>query len=260
MAEAAIAEHTPLARILEHENQYWTTIAQAEQREGFMLFHNRDLIPRIDPNHAGHFRAPAGSGPQIVRAIVSFYETLGATPAVYLDVLATPGDLIDHLLAAGFHEWASGASDLMLYTGPDQERPASVEVAIAATADERSEWATIMEEDASGPRSELLHRLYLRECSDPRITPYLARVDGAPAARGELFSSAGLGRVEAIRTAEAYRRRGLAAAIVRKAVYDSLAQNELTYIYAEPGGEAQRLYHRLGFRTVINNAIRLFIR
>ncbi len=29
----------------------------------------------------------------------------------------------------------------------------------------------------------------------------------------------------------------------------------LTYIYAEPGGSAQRLYHRLGFRTVATNLI-----
>jgi hypothetical protein len=33
-----------------------------------------------------------------------------------------------------------------------------------------------------------------------------------------------------------------------------------TSIYAEPGGDAQRLYTRLGFRTVAQNITRSFIR
>ena len=87
------------------------------------------------------------------------------------------------------------------------------------------------------------------------MTAYLARVDGIPASRAELFSSAGLGRVEAVRTLAAHRGRGLGSAVVRQAVRDSLGRDTLTYIYAEPGGSAQRLYHRLGFRTVATNLI-----
>ena len=107
---------------------------------------------------------------------------------------------------------------------------------------------------------QLLHRLYTTEISDPRMTAYLARVGGHPASRCELLSSKGLGRVEAVRTLAAYRRHGLAAAVVRQAVQDSLARgNEITYIYAEPSGQAQRLYERLGFRTVASKVIRGFI-
>ena len=41
---------------------------------------------------------------------------------------------------------------------------------------------------------------------------------------------------------------------------ESLARgNGLTYVYAEPDGAAQRLYDRLGFRTVARDAIRGFI-
>ena len=93
------------------------------------------------------------------------------------------------------------------------------------------------------------------------MTAYLAYWDGHPTARGHLFSADGLGRVEAIHTVAAYRGRGLAAAIVRRAVQDSLARgNALTYIYAEPDSAPQRLYTRLGFRVVATNAYRAFLR
>jgi predicted GNAT family acetyltransferase len=88
---------------------------------------------------------------------------------------------------------------------------------------------------------------------------YLIRVAGEPASRCQLFSYQGLGRIEAVRTRAAYQGRGLATAIIRRALNDSLQQNHITYIYAEPGSNAQRLYHRLGFRTVAQKAIRGFL-
>ena len=251
---------TPLARILAHEAVYWTCVAAAEPRAGWTLFHNASLAGRIDPNHAGDFRAEEGTGTTIVQEIVAYYRALGVPPAAYVDALATPSDLVPCLLEAGFREWAGATSDLMLYDGPDAERPSSHAVAVAHTEQDMADWAALVEEDADAETRRLLRRLYATEIADPRVTPYLARVDGRAAGRGTLFSSDGLGRVEAVRTAAPDRGRGLAAAVVRSAVQDSLARgNELTYVDAEPGGAAQRLYDRLGFRTVTTCAIWGFI-
>jgi predicted GNAT family acetyltransferase len=148
----------------------------------------------------------------------------------------------------------------LLYVGPDAERPASHPIRIVTTTQERSAWAAIHDEvdHASGQQVEAIHA---REIADPRVMAYLAYVDGQPAARGHLFSADGLGRVEAIHTRVTHRGRGLAAAIVRRAVLDSLTRgNGLTYIYAEPGSAAQRLYTRLGFRVVAPQASRGFLR
>jgi ribosomal protein S18 acetylase RimI-like enzyme len=252
---------TPLARVLAHENAYWTCIAAVEPRRGWVLFHNAALVGRIDPNHAGGFRAPEGTGAAIAREVVAFYEALGAPPAAFVDALATPRDLVPCLLGASFREWSSAASDLMLYVGPDAGRPASHDVAVVRTDRDAADWVAVIEEEADAETRRRLRRLYAAEIADPRVTAYLVRVDGHPAGRGELFSSEGLGRVEAVRTLATYRGRGLASAIVRQAARDSLARgNALTYIYAEPNGAAQRLYDRLGFRLVAANAIRVFIR
>ena len=249
---------TPLARILAHEAQYWTCVSQVERRDGWALFYNAALIPCLDPNHAGDFRAPEGTGEDIAWEIIGFYRGLGAVPLAYVDGLSTPTDLVGCLLRAGFRELPGWGSDLMLYVGPDEGLPSAHAVDVVRTDADRADWASIVEEDADADGRQLLHRLYEREIADPRITAYIARVDGLHVSRCHLFSSQGLGRVEAVRTLGAYRGRGLAAAVVRRAVLDSLDRGNLAYIYAEPGGAAQRLYARLGFRTVATNALRCF--
>ena len=206
MHSSPIPDHeTPLARILDHDAAYWTTIAEVEHRDGWSLFHNRELLPRVDPNHAGAFRAAEGTASAIVEAIIAFYSGYGAPPVAYVDCLATPRDLPDALIAAGFSEWPGASNDLLIYTGPDQARPAAVEVEVVDGDEDREAWAALVDEDADERARAILRHLYLREIGDPRITAYLARVDGKAVSRCELFSSDGLGRVEAVRTLERTR-------------------------------------------------------
>jgi ribosomal protein S18 acetylase RimI-like enzyme len=217
----------------------------------------------MDANHAGVFRAPAGSAEAIVAEVTSFYRAVGAPPAAYVDALATPADLPEALLRAGFNELSVdigyGKTDLMVYVGPDRERPSSLPVERADTQEGRVAWAAVAREDVTAEQQALLDRLHLAALDDLRVTGYLARADGQPAGRCLLFADDGLGRVESVRTLEAYQRRGAAGAAVRAAVAASLAAgNALTYLYAEQGGAAQRLYERLGFRTVARDVMRCF--
>jgi len=251
---------SPINRILDHETAYWTCTTTYEQRNGWKLFSNTSLPGRLYPNHAGDFRAPANSGPAIAQEIIAFYRALDATPVAFVDTLATPQDLIACLQKAGFQPWVDGDSDLMLYVGPDIEQPSVHATMRAQTPQDKGTWATISAAPENAPPDIMLQRLYLLEIADPRVTGYLARIDGRAVAACDLFSSDGLGRIEAVRTLPSYRRRGLAAAVIRHALADSLAQgNQLTYLFAEPGGDAQRLYTRLGFRTVAPNLIRGFL-
>lgn len=248
---------TPLALISQHETPYWACVSTVEARDGWVAFHNQQFIPRIDPNHAGEFRAQVGQSPAIVQEIIKFYQALGAVPAVYVDLLTTPEDLIFHLRQANFQEWDDALSDLMLYLGPDVAPQTTVAVEVVETDTAREAWASIVAEESM--HDAQLQAYYLTQISGPYMTAYLIRIDGEPASRCQLFSCKGLGRIEAVRTNPSYGGRGLATAVVRQALSDSLQENRTTYIYAEPGSNAQRLYHRLGFRTVAQKAIRGFL-
>lgn len=252
---------TPLALIFQHETLYWSCISTVEQRDGWVAFHNQRFLSRIDPNHAGEFRARVGQSPAIVQDIIEFYQALGVVPAAYVDILTTPEDLIFHLRQANFQEWDGALADLMFYIGPDAAPRTTVAVEVVETDIAKEAWASILEkqDDDDAYAQARLRELYRTQISDPRMVAYLVRVDGEPASRCQLFSCEGLGRIEAVRTSTLHQGRGLAAAVIRQALSDSLQQNQITYIYAEPGSNAQRLYHRLGFRTVAQKAIRGFL-
>ena len=162
---------TPLARILAHDAAYWTCLAQAEPRAGWTLFHNRDLVPRVDPNHAGAFRAPEGSGATIAAEIIDFYRAFGATPAAYVDLFATPYDLRLHLEQAGFQELPGWANDLMLYVGPDEGHPSPFAIEIVHTNGQRDEWASVVQDEADVDERNSLRRLYRTEIADARRSP-----------------------------------------------------------------------------------------
>lgn len=257
-------EHNLLQRLLHHEDCYWTTVSQAEARGGWTLFHNPMLPTRYDPNHAGAFHAPDADAAAIVAEVIAFYTTRGLVPVAYVDRLSQPADLAAQLEAAGFRNMSTaeafGVADLLLYVGPDAGQPAEHAVQIAQTAADREAWASIMDESAADPaQRELFRRLHLAEISDARVVAYLSLMDGIPAARCLSFSQNGITRIETVRTALPYRGRGLAATVVRRAAVDALARGDLVHLYAEQGGDAQRLYERLGFRTIARDVVRSYV-
>ena len=75
--------------------------------------------------------------------------------------------------------------------------------------------------------------------------------DGRLAGSCSLISMEGAGYVDSVVTVRDLRRRGVASAIVCTAVRASRrAGDRATFLLAELDGRPQRLYERLGFRTI----------
>jgi ribosomal protein S18 acetylase RimI-like enzyme len=80
---------------------------------------------------------------------------------------------------------------------------------------------------------------------------FAARVDGVIASYCELFLGAGTGQIESVMTLERYRGRGLAKAVVRRTLEDSLAAgSDLNFIVAAADDWPKELYRKLGFESV----------
>jgi GNAT superfamily N-acetyltransferase len=75
---------------------------------------------------------------------------------------------------------------------------------------------------------------------------FCARVDGRPAAMCLLLATAHADEVERVYTTPRHRGRGLAFAVVARAVQE--AGDQLTFLFTDAHGAAQHLYARLGFR------------
>ena len=80
---------------------------------------------------------------------------------------------------------------------------------------------------------------------------FAARIDEAVASYCELFSRDGTGQIESVMTLEPFRGRGLAKAIVTRALAESRAAgHDFTFLVAEADDWPKALYRRLGFETV----------
>jgi GNAT superfamily N-acetyltransferase len=80
---------------------------------------------------------------------------------------------------------------------------------------------------------------------------FAARVDGQIASYCDLYSDGSTGQIEAVMTLEAFRNRGLARAVVTKALTESRAMgDDLTFLLADQDDWPRLLYGKLGFDEV----------
>jgi GNAT superfamily N-acetyltransferase len=80
---------------------------------------------------------------------------------------------------------------------------------------------------------------------------FAARVDGQIASYCELFSDGRTGQIESVMTVEPFRGRGLAQAVVSRALAESqTAGHDLTFLLTDADDWPKELYRKLGFEAV----------
>jgi GNAT superfamily N-acetyltransferase len=80
---------------------------------------------------------------------------------------------------------------------------------------------------------------------------FAARVDGTVASYCELYSEGSTGQIENVFTFERFRKRGLARAIVSRALDESrAAAHDLTFLLADRDDWPKELYRKLGFDEI----------
>lgn len=115
-------------------------------------------------------------------------------------------------------------------------------------------WAEANRSDGHIDDEEVIHQLaegkrVLASAIDVRL--FGARADGEIGAYCELYSLGGTGQIENVLTLERYRNRGLARALVLRALATSRAAgNDLTFLLANRDDWPKELYRKLGFDEV----------
>jgi ribosomal protein S18 acetylase RimI-like enzyme len=79
---------------------------------------------------------------------------------------------------------------------------------------------------------------------------FAVRADGRIASYCELFSDGETGQIESVMTLEPFRGRGLAKAVVTRALRESQARHDFTFLIADADDWPKELYRKLGFETV----------
>jgi GNAT superfamily N-acetyltransferase len=87
---------------------------------------------------------------------------------------------------------------------------------------------------------------------------YVAYAEGKPVGTATLFSLMKTGGIFAVGTLKEYRRHGIATSLIVKALLDSVEQgNDLHTLQCVKGGDAERLYQRIGFE--IDHTVAFFV-
>ncbi len=207
---------------------------------------------------------PAGFDRRLTEALALF-ASLGRRPHVWPSpVGSAPADLVDRLVAHGFHD--IGGGHLMVLDDPGSSPPVRpIELgrgvtlqAIRSAADagpaDVDDLALVLAESfgAQPGRAAQLAVELAATIDDPRIVLVLARVDDEPAAAAKATTFDGLTYLSSIGTVIGHRGRGLAALTTRHAM--TVAGGHVagrTYLGVFSGnGPALRLYGRLGFASV----------
>jgi ribosomal protein S18 acetylase RimI-like enzyme len=143
---------------------------------------------------------------------------------------------------------------LLMVHRHEPDRPADAAVREVGEEELRPVWAEGIRSAPHGKDEKLVqqileHRRVIAHAVPTRF--FAAEADGRLAAHCELYSADDAGQVENVATLPQFRRRGLARALVLRAVQESkAAENELTFLVASADDWPHELYEKLGFETV----------
>jgi len=173
---------------------------------------------------------------------------------------ATPDDLVDRLIEAGYHledDEVGMAADLEHLVGdlprPDGLAIEDIERPDGALDDEALEaWLEVNRRTLVWPAEKLERRRHLYRADDRRPRPwrhYVAWLGGEPVAASRVLLSHGVAMVHGVCTVPEARRRGIGAAVTEAAL---VAASALGYRVGvlQASSMGQGPYRRLGFRFV----------
>ena len=162
-------------------------------------------------------------------------------------------EAIGHHLAPGFAqlEWQIGGLLFMVLTRDPPPLPATPVQEI--TSEERAD-ALVTFLPQVGTKPETLHQIIAsRRVVEEviEVRRFGAFVDGEAAAMCELYLESGTAQVEDVATAERFRKRGLATAVVLQAMAAARAAGaEFVFLIADSDDWPREMYARLGFEEV----------
>jgi N-acetylglutamate synthase-like GNAT family acetyltransferase len=215
---------------------------RVRERPWGLLLYNTENPNYYEANGARYIRTDDADA--TIAEIISFYRTRRLTPRVIVDQATQPSNFRKRLEDHGF-ECAQSNFRIMIWEGENLQSPplpSGVEIR-RATQNDVEPIVTIEAEDSPWSGTDWLRRRTQTLIAAPSVRYYVAWMNGQPAAAAMCFQTEDRGLIESVATRPAYRRRGLASAIIARIQSDS--GTPLLLEVEEDG--AERIYARRGF-------------
>jgi N-acetylglutamate synthase-like GNAT family acetyltransferase len=228
---------------------YLTSFTQYMEREWGILFYNAAQPDYYDANHA-HIHHSVKNPDEVIKEVLSFYESRGLLPRFYIYNLDVQGELILKLKAHHFG-YEELISTVQVWDQQVVESTHSEEISIEVVTSEN--YSEALEIECSiqefGGRA-VREKAFEQEFHSPMFTYYLLRSNGAACATACLFTGGNQARVESVATLEEYRGRGLIGHLLRHIQKEAVKKN-IENLWVFPINEKiEKVYHKYGFQTI----------
>ena len=245
----------PLDRLIEHETLYLGMLATTVKTDCAWYLVAPTRPDWGDANRALRLR-DAGEGPAATaREVVDQLQRRGMRIVIDVDSIAELQGIGRALRRLGIMpvvgRWLLMRYDNDVLLSLPERGIEVLSVANETGQGEARAWVDVLMSDEQDPETAPMWRSVAEsEAAYPPCHLYLAWLDGRPVGACDLFVAQGWGRIDSVVVHPEFRRRGVASALVARALADSLAAgNTLTYLYTEGDGAGEAVYRKLGFTT-----------
>jgi GNAT superfamily N-acetyltransferase len=214
------------------------------------LFSNR-RIPFTAYNLAYRVNAAEFETDKLIKEVVRHYTSIGVNPCFALSPATRPPTFVNSLLNAGFK--LALEEDAMVYKGESKDFKAIPDVSVVSN--DRSlldVWTDVNMKGFGFPSvfRDALLAMFGKASQYEGTKSYLGYYQGKPAGVCGLISFNNVGGIFSVGTLPEHRRKGVATALLQKAIIDSMSiEDSLLYLITTKGSDAERLYTSLGFEV-----------
>jgi hypothetical protein len=218
---------------------------------GRAVFCSNRRIPFTNYNYAFRVNVGESEVDELISDAVRYYEYLGLKPCFVVSPTTRPQSFVNSLLRAGFKPILE--EDTMVYRGKNKDCVVNPEVQVAISDGSLIDiWTDVSMKGFRIPMvlRDALIDMYRKAANFKGTKSYIGYFQGEPAGSCGLVSINNVGGIFSVATSPEYRRKGVATALLHKAIADSLsAGNNLLYLITTKGSDAERLYTSLGFEV-----------
>ena len=243
----------PLDRMIEQESLYLGMMATTLKTESAWYLTASDCPDWGDANRALRLR-DTGRGPEATaQEVVSHLHRQGMRIVIDVDAVAEAQGIGRALRRLGMIP-VIGRWLLMRYPHAAPLKASGQGITINPRANETGlgeakDWIdVVLSEENDAETLPMWQDVAEHEAAYTPCRLYLASQDGRPVGACSLFLAESCARIDSMVVRPEYRRRGVASALVARAVTDALAAGvDLIYLYTEGEGAGAAVYAKLGF-------------
>ncbi|HUW48430.1 MAG TPA: GNAT family N-acetyltransferase [Patescibacteria group bacterium] len=208
-------------------------------------------VPSTNYNHAFRISVTEAGADRLIADVVKYYESIGLKPCFVVSPTTRPPTFANSLMKAGFEPIL--AEDIMVYRGKSRDFKLDPDVKVAVNDGGLLDvWTDVSMKGFGVPMilRDALISMYEKASRYEGTESYLGYFQGKPAGICGLVSINNVGGIFTVGTDPEHRRKGVATALLHRAIADSLTMgNTLLYLITTSGSDAERLYTSLGFEV-----------